>query len=545
MVMASECPLFLDQEYAFGQTKAADQLKSYAEHPFDLTDSNALTPERLKQYVSEGEGIQLLYGLQRLDDRVLEALFALAEEAQVYEKMEAMQRGEILNFICGYQSEDRSVLHTAMRDLFDHPESALAAAEAAANAAEELKRLEAFLDDLDQEEGYADLIFIGIGGSELGPKMLYTGLHGYQRPGRRVHFLSNVDPDDAAQVMSHLDLKRTLAVVVSKSGGTLETKTNEDLVRHQFSRAGLRPEEHLIAATGKGSPMDDPSRYRASFYIWDFVGGRYCSTSVIGGIVLGFAYGIEVFKEFLRGAHAMDQVALRRDPRHNLPLLSALIGIWNRNFLHYPTLAIIPYSQMLSRFSAHIQQLDMESNGKHIDRRGAEVAYGTGPIIWGEPATNAQHSFFQLIHQGTDIIPIEFLAFQGSQYQFDLEQNGVTSQEKLIANCFAQALALATGQKNANPNKNFQGNRPSSLILAERLDPFTLGALLSLYENKVVYQGFIWNINSFDQEGVQLGKVLAHRILDRIVARKTKSEGEPYPLADALLDQMRRLQKSY
>jgi glucose-6-phosphate isomerase len=256
---------------------------------------------------------------------------------------------------------------------------------------------------------------------------------------------------------------------------------------------------------------------------------------MVGAVSLGFCLGFHGFKEILRGAHAMDLHAATAPARENLPLLSALLGIWNRNFLHLPTVAIIPYSQALLRFPAHLQQLDMESNGKHIDKSGQPCRFSTGPVIWGEPGTNGQHSFYQLIHQGTDVIPLEFIGFKKSQQPFDLEIQNTTSQEKLLSNLLAQSIALSVGQKNSNPNKQFNGNRPNRILMAERLDPFTLGALLAYYEHKVAFQGFIWNINSFDQEGVQLGKKLATQILTHFSAKKTRGKAEPFPLAESYL----------
>ncbi len=515
-------------DYSFVGSAATEKLQELAESPFDLSD---LTAERLEKMCVAACGYKLVYGTQKVTEGVLEALWELAEEADVFAKMEAMQSGETINFIEGHESENRAVLHTAVRDFFGRPKNPAATEQ----AKQEYDKLGSFIEKIGDK--FTDLVCIGIGGSELGPKMLYFGLQGHAKPDRRIHFVSNVDPDDAAQVLRGLDLEKTMVITVSKSGGTLETKTNEDLVRSHFEKAGVKPEQHFLVATGEGSPMDDSNRYLERFYVWDWIGGRYCATSVIGGIVLAFAYGMDVYKEFLRGAHEMDLVALEQDPKKNLPLLMALIGIWNRNFLDCPTLAIIPYSQMLVRFAAHIQQLDMESNGKRIDRQGKPVEFRTGPIIWGEPATNAQHSFFQMIHQGTDVIPLEFIGFRKTQMGDDLEQGGITSQEKLVANMCAQSLALAMGQESGNPNKVFPGGRPSSLLLAEQLTPHALGALLALYEHKVAFQGFIWNINSFDQEGVQLGKVLANRFIERIDSRK-KGGGEPYPLGDALLNHL-------
>ncbi len=495
----------------------------------DLSASGIFTPERIRKMSLSGEGYSLMYAAERVNEEVLDALYELACEAGVQKKMKAMQQGEIINEILGFESEHRAVLHTAMRDQFGSSKTP-----AAQKAGVELKKLEKFLGQIEGK--FTDLIQIGIGGSDLGPRALYIAAQAFQKPNIRVHFISNVDPDDANAVLNQVDLKKTLVVVVSKSGTTLETLTNEEFVRSRMGKAGLVPKEHFVAVTGEKSPMDDPSRYLASFYIWDFVGGRYSATSMVGGVMLGFALGYSGFREILKGAHAMDQHVINADLKENLPLLSALLGLWNRNFLHLPTVAIIPYSQALLRFPAHLQQLDMESNGKRIDKTGSAVNFSTGPVIWGEPGTNGQHSFYQLIHQGSDVVPLEFIGFKKSQYSHDLEIQHSTSCEKLLSNLFAQSIALATGQKNSNPNKVFPGNRPNRILLGEKLDLYTLGSLLAFYEHKVAYQGFIWNINSFDQEGVQLGKVLASKVLALFSAKRHKGKAEPFPLGEAYLE---------
>jgi len=265
--------------------------------------------------------------------------------------------------------------------------------------------------------------------------------------------------------------------------------------------------------------------------MYDYIGGRYSSTSMVGGVALGFGLAYDAFIDILQGAHDMDSNALEPNIRKNISLLSALIGIWNRNFLGCQTLAILPYSQALSRFTAHLQQLDMESNGKRINRQGKHVDYDTGPIVWGEPGTNGQHAFYQLIHQSNTIIPSEFIGFRQSQYGIDLDVEGTNSQEKLLANLLAQSIALAKGQQSHNPNRIFPGNRPSSILIADKLDPKSMGSLLAYYENKVALQGFIWNINSFDQEGVQLGKLLANQIIDHYKSSRTNEaydgDGDP------------------
>ncbi len=501
----------------FDRLAAGARLRELAAAPVDLRTPGALTPERLRTYVCRGAGFELLYATQQVDERVLDALQALADEAGLVAQYQAMRRGEVLNRIEGWPSEDRQVLHTASRDVFS---AAPACPEAARLASEQLDRLRAFLAQLDdgrllnhRGESFHTMVQVGIGGSDLGPRALCLALQAYARPGRQARFIANVDPDDAAAVLAGLDLSRTLFNVVSKSGSTLETLTNESLVRAALQGAGLDPSRHLIAVTGAGSPMDDPARYRTSFHMYDFIGGRYSATSMVGAVTLGFVLGYAAVEDMLRGAHAMDQVAAEPEIRANPALLLALLGIWQRNFLGHQTVAVLPYSQALSRFPAHLQQCDMESNGKSVSRGGRMVEWPTGPVVWGEPGTNGQHAFYQLLHQGTTVVPAEFIGFRRSQYGRDLAVQATGSQEKLLANMLAQCLALALGKEDDNPNRRFPGNRPSLLLLADRLDPRTLGALLALYEARIVFQGFAWNINSFDQEGVQLGKVLATRLL--------------------------------
>lgn len=501
----------------FNGYKSVARLRQLAAAPCDLTRPGLLSPERLRACRCTAAGFTLLYGTQRVDGAVLDALQELADESGAVAQFALMRRGAVLNRIEGYPSEERQVLHTACRDVFGEPAAAPEASEA---AREELAKLARFLEELAagaivnaQGEPFTDLVQIGIGGSDLGPRALYLALAAFRLPGRRVHFISNVDPDDAAAVLAGLDLKRTLVNVVSKSGSTLETLTNEELVRKAFAAAGLAPERHFLAVTGKGSPMDNPARYLRSFFMFDYIGGRYSATSMVGAVMLGFALGHQQVLEILAGAHAMDLAAEEPELRKNPALLLALLGIWNRNFLGCASVAILPYSQALLRFAAHLQQCDMESNGKSVTRQGRPLAWESGPVVWGEPGTNGQHAFYQLIHQGTSLVPVEFIGFRQSQYGEDLLVENTTSQEKLVANLLAQALALALGQESDNPNRRFPGNRPSSLLLAERLTPYAMGALLALYEAKVVLQGFVWNINSFDQEGVQLGKKLANRLL--------------------------------
>jgi glucose-6-phosphate isomerase len=521
----------------FSRYKATKKLKQFAENPFDLTKEGNLTSQRIAKFCASACGYHFLYGTERVNEDVMHTLVELAHEAGALHKMERLQAGETMNVIRGFPSENRPALHTATRDFFENPQKSRVALEATKDARKQIDKLKHFLTRIDREGRFNTLISVGIGGSDLGPKAHYIALQHLLKKERHIYFISNMDPDDAALVLRQVDLNSTLVLVISKSGTTLETAANETLLRKRFLEAGLKPEEHFISITCEGSPQDNPKKYLECFHVWDWIGGRYSTTSMVGGVMLAFAFGFDVFWEFLRGAHAMDQAALNPDINKNLPLLGALLGIWNRDFLHHPNLAIIPYSQALARYSAHIQQLDMESDGKRIDQKGNPVDFETGPIIFGEPGTSAQHSFYQLLHQGTTVVPLEFIGFKQSQCKEDIEIDGTTMQEKLIANLFAQAIALATGKLSDNPNKVFPGNRPSHILLGKQLTPFSLGVLLAYFEHKVAFQGFVWGINSFDQEGVQLGKEVANHIIKRIAFHQGHESGDQksYPLGDAFI----------
>ena len=326
-------------------------------------------------------------------------------------------------------------------------------------------------------------------------------------------FISNVDPDDAAAVLNSVDVAHSLFVLVSKSGTTLETLTNESFVKDALKNAGLDASKHMVAVTSETSPLAKSDDYLAAFFMDDYIGGRFSSTSAVGGAVLSLAFGPEVFAQFLEGAAEEDKLSANKNLLENPEMLDALIGVYERNALGYQATAVLPYSQALSRFPAHLQQADMESNGKSVNRFGEPVDYVTGPVIFGEPGTNGQHSFYQLLHQGTDIVPLQFVGFRNSQIGTDVVIEDSTSQQKLCANVAAQIIAFACGKEDENLNKNFKGGRPSSIIIGDTLKLKALGALLAHFENKIMFQGFVWNVNSFDQEGVQLGKVLAKRVL--------------------------------
>lgn len=516
------------------ETEAHKELETLKNSPYDLTADGALSKSRFHTYKTSAHGLEYYYATQRVDDKTLSILQKLADQTKAVDQYKEMLKGKNMNRIEGYECEDRQVLHTAVRNVFadlNDSENIGDSVEAIRSAQNELDKLVKFCNEVTNGaisnsvgQQFTDMVLVGIGGSDLGPRAIYLALKKYSLQGRRVHFISNVDPDDAAATLDGLNLSRTLVTVISKSGSTLETLTNEMLVVDRFKQAGLPINKHFICVTGKGSPMDNPNKYLRSFYMYDYIGGRYSVTSMVGGVVLAFSLGYKNFESFLRGTRKMDLNCLNTDIKQNLSLLAALIGIWNRNYLNSETLAVLPYSQALSRFAAHLQQCDMESNGKRINRSGEDIDYATGPIVWGEPGTNGQHAFYQLIHQSETIVPCDFIGFRESQYGVDLDVRGTTSQQKLIANLLAQSIGLATGTKSDNPNKVFPGNRPNSLILADKLTPEVMGQLLAFYENKIAFQGFIWNINSFDQEGVQLGKVLANEIIDTYVNGKPADE---------------------
>lgn len=481
--------------------------------------SSADAAKRIKDYsVPMAEGLTYNYAAKQVNEQILKTLSELAEESQLLEKFEALYNGEVVN-----TGEKRMVLHQLTRGQLgkDVVADGVNKREFYLN---EQKKIADFADKVhsgklvnEKGEKYTQVCQIGIGGSDLGPRAMYLALENWAKANgtfkMEAHFISNVDPDDGAAVVASLDLAHTIFILVSKSGTTLETLTNESFVKDFIRKAGLDVSKHMIAVTSETSPLAHNPDYMQAFYMDDYIGGRYSSCSGVGGAVLSLAFGPKVFADFLDGAAAEDKTALNKDIRKNPALLDALIGIYERNVQEYPATAILPYSQALSRFPAHLQQLDMESNGKSVNRAGEKIDYVTGPVIFGEPGTNGQHSFYQLLHQGTDVVPLQFIAFQQNQTGKDVVIEDSTSQTKLCANVVAQIVAFACGKKDADPNKSFAGNRPSSLIYGKQLTPKTLGALLAHFENKVMFQGFVWNINSFDQEGVQLGKKLAKAVL--------------------------------
>ncbi|MDR1210845.1 MAG: glucose-6-phosphate isomerase [Spirochaetaceae bacterium] len=505
-----------------------DKTASYAkllnhalrEYSFDYAKLDAGRVARC--LIPAGGGLMYSWAAKAVDEPEIKLLQALADEQDLIGKYRMLLDGEYMN-----TGEHRRVLHHLLRGRLGKP-VIHQGKDLEQFYSGELERVAAFADRVSGGElrggsgkPFSAAVQIGIGGSDLGPRALYLALENWAiasgRKNMDAAFISNVDPDDGAKVVSSLDLERTLFILVSKSGTTQETLANELFVRDRLKKAGLDPAKHLVAITSETSPLARNPAYLDSFYMDDFIGGRYSSSSPAGGVILSLAFGSRSFREFLDGAHEADKLALESRVTENASLLAALIGVWERNLMGYTATAALPYSQALSRFPAHLQQLDMESNGKRVNRDGRPIAYATGPLVFGEPGTNGQHSFYQLLHQGTDTVPLEFIGFLESQRGEDIEAEGSTSQTKLKANLAAQIVAFARGRKldhsQENFTREFPGGRPSSLIYGKKAEPRSLGALLAHFENKVMFQGFLWNINSFDQEGVQLGKELTKKAL--------------------------------
>ena len=505
--------------------KNLDTLASYEElkkvEPVNVAEvmSGENGAERVKNYsIPMMDGLTYNYAAKAVDEKVLAALAKLAEEAQLIEKYESLYNGAVIN-----TGEKRLVLHQLTRGQLGNDVVADGVNKRDFYVSQQ-ERIADFANKVHAGEitnaageKFTTVVQIGIGGSDLGPRAMYLALENWAKVNHKfkmeAKFISNVDPDDAAAVLNSIDVAHSIFILVSKSGTTLETLTNESFVKDALAKAGLDASKHMIAVTSETSPLAKSDDYLAAFFMDDYIGGRYSSSSAVGGAVLSLAFGPDVFAEFLAGAAEVDKTATNKDLLKNPEMLDALIGVYERNVLGYPSTAVLPYSQALSRFPAHLQQLDMESNGKSVNRFGEPVDYVTGPVIFGEPGTNGQHSFYQLLHQGTDIVPLQFIGFKNNQIGTDVVIQDSTSQQKLCANVAAQIVAFACGKADENRNKNFEGGRPSSIIIGEQLTPKTLGALLAHFENKVMFQGFVWNVNSFDHEGVQLGKVLAKRVL--------------------------------
>jgi glucose-6-phosphate isomerase len=488
-------------------------------------------PERGLKFTINSTGLFMDYSKHRITDETLDLLFNLADELELVEKRDAMFRGDRIN-----KTENRAVLHTALRAPKD--------AKILVDGKDVIPEVHAVLNKManfsnrvrnGEWKGYTgkrikNIINIGIGGSDLGPVMAYEALKYYTPRDMTFHFVSNVDGTDFAESVNSLDPEETLFIISSKTFTTLETMTNAQTAR-EWTLKKLKDEKaiakHFVAVSTNEKEVTKFGIDTANmFEFWDWVGGRYSMDSAIGLSTM-IAIGPKNFNELLSGFHQMDEHFKTAPLEQNMPVLMGLLSVWYNNFFGAQTVAVLPYEQYLHRFPAYLQQLTMESNGKHITLDGMITEYQTGPIFWGEPGTNGQHSFYQLIHQGTKIIPCDFIAFRQS-----LNPLG-NHHDILIANVIAQGEALAFGKTPEEvkaegtpdwlvPHRTFEGNRPSTTIFADKLTPEVLGKLVALYEHSVFTQGIIWGIDSFDQWGVELGKVLAKRIIPQLTDLKTK-----------------------
>ena len=500
----------------------------FAQNDFDVRSLFQQNPNRFNDFSIKRPGYLFDFSKNLIDQETLNLLLKLAEETQLKSAISAMFEGQKIN-----ETEDRAVLHTALRD-FSDDEILVDGENIKPGIKKVLDQMKTFSTKVisGQHKGFSgkeitDVVNIGIGGSDLGPVMVCSALKHYKTR-LNVHFVSNVDGNHIAETLKKLDPETTLFIIASKTFTTQETMTNAASAKEWFLKKGSQDDvaKHFVAlSTNTKSVKEFGIAEENIFEFWDWVGGRYSLWSAIG-LSIALAVGYENFEQLLKGANETDTHFRTADFKENVPVIMALLGIWYRNFYGAGTYAILPYSQYLDRFPAYLQQGDMESNGKSVDRNGNYVEYETGPIIWGEPGTNGQHAFYQLIHQGTELIPADFLAYAKSC-------NKVSDhQDKLLANFFAQTEALAFG-KNADEVKTelfaagkseeeiekllnykvFAGDSPTNSFIFDELTPFSLGQLIALYEHKIFVQGVIWNIFSFDQFGVELGKVLAGKIL--------------------------------
>ena len=517
------------------QTKAWKALdQHFANHDFELRSLFQYNPNRFNEFSIQTDSYLFDFSKNLIDSKTLDLLLDLAEEVKLKEAIEKMFSGDKIN-----ETEGRAVLHTALRD-FSNKEILVDGQNIKPAIKKVLDHMKSFSESVISgvHKGFtgkeiADVVNVGIGGSDLGPVMVCSALKHFKTR-LNVHFVSNVDGNHLAEVVKNLNPETTLFIIASKTFTTQETMTNANSAKKWFLKSGATNEDvakHFVALSTNIEAVKKFGIAETNiFEFWDWVGGRYSLWSAIGlSIVLSVGY--ENFEHLLRGAYDTDVHFQTKDFIDNIPVLMGLLGIWYRNFYAAGTYAILPYSQYLDRFAAYLQQADMESNGKSVDRNGQFVEYETGPIIWGEPGTNGQHAFYQLIHQGTELIPADFIAYAKSPN--DVGEH----QDILLANYFAQTEALAFGKtedevfaelKSSGKTeeeiekllnyKIFSGNTPTNSFLFKELTPFSLGQLIALYEHKIFVQGVIWNIFSFDQFGVELGKVLAGKILPELEA---------------------------
>jgi len=479
---------------------------------------------RLENFSIREAGLFYDFSRQRVDLHVLKSLLSLAKNRRIKQRFQQMMSGDLVNI-----TENRAALHTATRSFPSDPliHNGMDVMPDTRRIRDEIRQ---FTDDIHSGKIcgangklFTDAVVIGIGGSYLGTEFAAKALQGNADKGIKLHFLSNVDIDNFGSIDDFVVPETTLWIVISKSYTTAETLANLNVVVSYLAENGLSAKNHIVTVTSKGSPGDNPENpVLKSFHMFDYIGGRYSVTSAVGGVPLSLYLGNDRFEKFLKGAEEIDNHANSAPEEKNIPLIAALLSVWNNNFLNYPALGIIPYSSTLSKLAAHIQQLSMESNGKSVSDKGEQLDILCGNIVFGEPGTNAQHSFFQLAHQGRPF-PIEFIGVVNPCHtEYNIKSKGVTNHQELWANLIAQAQALATGKEDTNKAKDFSGNRPSSTLLIKTLTPDNVGRLLSFYEAKTIFEAFIWGINPFDQYGVELGKSMAKDIRNEM-AEKNKN----------------------
>ena len=487
------------------QTSAWQALQTHAARfaGFDLREAFRADASRATGLSQSAPHVFADLSKNHTDSATEALLLELAQQTGLTQHRDAMFRGEPIN-----TTEDRAVMHWLLRQ----PVGSAVRAELVEAHQQVHTTLDAMLAYAEQVRADAqinDVVNIGIGGSDLGPQMAVLALQDFVIPGKRFHFVSNVDGHELASVLKGLKPHNTLFLIASKTFTTLETMTNARSALAWFQAQGGHDVARHFAALSTNVQAAAAFGIRTTFGFWDWVGGRYSMWSAIG-LPIAIAIGAQGFRQLLAGAHAMDQHFQSAPLAQNLPVRLGLLDVWYRNFLGYASRSIAPYHSALRRLPAYLQQLEMESNGKRVDRNGQALPYGTSPVLWGEPGTNGQHAYFQMLHQGTDVVPLEFIAVKKPAHAL------ADHHELLLANAIAQAQALMQGQYDAGGHRHFTGNRPSTFLLLDELTPASLGALIALQEHRVFVSGAIWGINSFDQWGVELGKVLAKDIHARL-----------------------------
>ena len=471
---------------------------------FDLRQAFAADPQRFARFSQQAPYVFGDLSKNLLDADTEQLLLRLADQCGLAAYRDAMFAGDAIN-----NTEHRAVWHVLLRTPADAPTASAFEAAELAKVHSTLDAMLAFAEQVRADDAITDIVNIGIGGSDLGPQMAVLALQTFAHPGKRMHFVSNVDGHELAATLAQLDASRTLFLVASKTFTTIETMTNAASAKRWFAAQGGTDIARHFAALTTNVAAAREFGISTSFGFWDWVGGRYSLWSAIG-LPLAIAIGAAGFRAFLAGAHAMDTHFRKAPMAANLPVRLGLLDIWYRNFHHFSSRSVAPYHSALRRLPAYLQQLEMESNGKRVDASGATLPFGTAPVPWGESGTNGQHAYFQMLHQGSDVVPVEFVAVKKPRHGLEGHH------DLLLANVLAQAQALMQGKADAGGHKHFPGNRPSTLLLLDDLTPAALGALIALQEHRVFVSGALWGINSFDQWGVELGKVLAKDIAQRL-----------------------------